>query len=362
MFKTTLNNISLGLMLFFCSLQVFANSEQEKQMPCHSNKSQADNTVQKAKATRKLAPKYPIDAARIGQEGWVRLSFVIKKDGSVDLPIIKDSSGIKSFEKAAKRAVKSWKFDPATRGGKTIEQCQNSVQLDFKMGGNTKKSATRGFVKKYRQVHQFLTDKKLAEAKLALDKLATRTRHNFYEDRFFFSLKARYYQTIGDKRQELITLNKIVPEGKDYLPEETYVYSIVRAFQLAMLNNELSSSLYFYDKLKQFDANNEKVTALAPYIEKIDELIDSSEHIFVTAQINERNHWNHYLARKSFTIANIEGKLDSVDIRCDNHFSTYALDSEKEWNIPANWGKCQLFVKGEQGVKFNLIELASKQV
>ena len=171
---------------------------------------------------------------------------------------------------------------------------------------------------------------KTYQANEALDKLAKQPRQNFYEDKFFFNLKAHYFHAIGDNREELVNLNKLIPEGKDYLSKDSYVYSITRAFQLALLNNELASTLYFYDKLKQFDASNERLTALTPYIEKINTLITSSEHIFVTAQINEREHWNHYLARKSFTFANIEGKLSSVDIRCDNHFSTYALDSEKE--------------------------------
>lgn len=359
MFKTTDQNILPSFILLFCSLQVFAGSAQEKQLPCHSSENKLDNTVQKATAIKKIAPKYPKNAARNKQEGWVRLSFVVKEDGSVELPIIEDSSGIKSFEKAAKNAVKAWRFDPATRDGKTIEQCQNSVQLNFKMNKATK-AASRRFVKQYRKILKLINDKKLDKAKQALDDFAKKPRQNFYEDKFFFSLKASYFQAIGDNRQELANLRKLIPTGENYLSKGSYVYSIARAFQLALLNNELSSNLYFYDKLKKFDEKHEKVTELAPYIEDINALINGPEHIFVAAQINERDHWNHYLARKSFTFANIEGELNSVDIRCDNHFSSYALESKKQWNIPSSWGKCQLFVKGEQGAKFHLVELANR--
>jgi TonB family protein len=361
MFTTTLHHISIAFTLLFLNFQVLAATEQIKQLPCHSSENKLDNEVIQATAIKKVAPKYPINAARNNQEGWVRLSFVVKEDGSVDLPIIEDSSGIKSFEKAAKKAVKAWKFDPATRGGKTIEQCQNSVQLSFKMN-KTSKGASRRFVKQYREILQLIDDKKLEEAKYALAEFEQKPRQNFYEDKFFFSLKAIYFQALGDNRQELANLRKLIPSGKDYLPKGSYVYSIARAFQLALLNNELSSNLYFYDKLKQFDADHEKIAELTPYIDKINTIINSSEHIFVAAQINERDNWNHYLARKSFTFTNIEGQLDSVDIRCDNHFSSYAIDSEKQWKIPASWGKCQLFVKGEQGAKFNLIEVAETQV
>jgi len=361
MFQASINIISLTLILLFCNFQALANSKLEKQLPCHSSENKLDNEVKKATSIKKVAPKYPKSAARNKQEGWVRLSFVVKEDGSVALPIIEDSSGIKSFEKAAKKAIKSWTFDPATRGGKTIEQCQNSVQLDFKMNKPTK-GASRKFVRKYREIDQLISDNKLDEAKSALENFSIKPRQNFYEDKFFFSLEAKYYQTIGDKRQELANLKKIIPQGKDYLPKGSYVYSMVRAFQLALSNNELSSALYFYDKLTQFAPEHKNVDAMTPYIEKINAIINGNEHIFVAAQINKREHWNHYLARNSFTFANIDGELSAVDIRCDNHFSTYPVENEKQWNIPESWGKCKLFVHGKQGAKFDLVEVAAEKV
>ena len=360
MLNNKLQIIPLGLALLASNFQVFANTTSDKQLPCYSNENSVNNSVIKATVIKRAEPKYPINAAKMSQEGWVRLSFVIKEDGSVDLPIVEDSSGIKSFEKSAMKAVKTWKFDPATRAGKTIEQCQNSVQMNFKMG-KTPRGASRKFVRKFRKIQKLINDNQLKKAKDSLDEFQKKPRQNFYEDKFFFSLYALYFQAMGDNRQELITLNKLIPEGRYYLPKDTYVYSMVRAFQLALLNNELSSVLYYYEKLKQFDENNEQVSSLASYIEKTNALINSDKNIVVSAQINERSLWSHYLARKSFTFANIEGELSSVDIRCDNHFSAYTLKSEKEWKIPTSWGKCKLFVKGEPGAKFNLIELPPKQ-
>lgn len=359
MLQITPVNLLIGFMLLFCNFQLLAQTLQEKQLPCHANQHKLDNAVKKAIPINRVSPKYPMSAARSNQEGWVRLSFVVKEDGSVDLPIIEDSSGIKSFEKAAKRAIKAWTFDPATRNGKTIEQCQNSVQLDFKMGKSAK-GATRKFIRQYRKIMKLLNDNELKEAKIAIDQLAKTPRQNFYEDKFFFSMKARYYQATGDIREELANLKKIIPQGKDYLPKNSYTYDIARAFQLALLNNELSSALYFYDQLSQFNPEHEVFITLTPYTEKINALIDGSENIHVIGEINQREHWNHYLARNSFTFANINGELSTVDIRCDNHFSTYSVDSEKQWDIPESWGKCKLFVHGKQGAKFDLIEVANK--
>lgn len=358
MLKNTINILLFILILLLGNFHVLASSEQEKKMPCHSSNSELVHNLNKATAIKKTAPKYPKSAARKGQEGWVRLSFVIKEDGSVDLPLIEDSSGIKSFEKAARKAIKSWKFDPATRDGKTIEQCQNSVQLDFKMNKVTK-GASRKFVRQYKKIINIIDENDLVEAKTALHEFSNKPRQNFYEDKFFFSLKAKYYQATGDKRQELANLKKLIPQGRHYLPKESYAFSIVRAFQLALLNNELSSALYFFDKLNEAAPKHESIASITPYIEKINTLINSPEHIYVAAQINSREHWDHYLARNSFTFTDISDDLKSVDIRCDNHFSTYPVEDGRQWNIPESWGDCKIFVYGKEGAKFNLVEVAA---
>jgi TonB family protein len=76
---------------------------------------------------------FPIKAARRNQEGWVRFTYVITEEGKVIDPVVTDSSGERSFEKEALRAIKKWKFKPATQDGKPIQQCEQSVQFDFKL-------------------------------------------------------------------------------------------------------------------------------------------------------------------------------------------------------------------------------------
>jgi TonB family protein len=95
-------------------------------------------TVIPATALERQPPKFPVDAARNGNEGWVKLSFVVDENGAVVDPIIEDSSGIRDFEKASMRAIKKWQYSPAMRDGKNIEQCRNSVQLDFALDRGVK--------------------------------------------------------------------------------------------------------------------------------------------------------------------------------------------------------------------------------
>lgn len=81
----------------------------------------------------RIEPKYPIQAARDGKEGWVQLSFTINLLGGVeDVKVIK-AQPKRVFDKEAKRALRKWKYKPKIVDGKPVLQPGMSVQLDFKM-------------------------------------------------------------------------------------------------------------------------------------------------------------------------------------------------------------------------------------
>jgi len=93
-------------------------------------------TVVEPKPLKRVHPKYPINAARNSREGWAKLSFIIEQDGSVSNVIANETSGSLDFTKAATKAVKQWKYQPAMENGEPIQQCVNSVKIDFSMGEN----------------------------------------------------------------------------------------------------------------------------------------------------------------------------------------------------------------------------------
>lgn len=68
-----------------------------------------------ARATRRVPPQYPSRAQRRGQEGYVVVQFLIRPDGSVDTSSIKvlESRPRQVFERAARRAIADWRFEPA---------------------------------------------------------------------------------------------------------------------------------------------------------------------------------------------------------------------------------------------------------
>lgn len=81
----------------------------------------------------RVNPKYPSDAIRKGVEGWVKLAFDINKVGKVVNISVLDAQPKRIFNKAAKQALRKWKYQAKSVEGKAVYQKARTVQLDFKM-------------------------------------------------------------------------------------------------------------------------------------------------------------------------------------------------------------------------------------
>jgi protein TonB len=67
------------------------------------------------------APAYPGIARRRGWEGTVEFNVRVLANGSVGEITLKNSSGYKSLDDAARRAITRWRFTPARHAGGIIE-------------------------------------------------------------------------------------------------------------------------------------------------------------------------------------------------------------------------------------------------
>jgi protein TonB len=81
----------------------------------------------------RIEPKYPIEAARDGKEGWVQLRFTINELGGVDDVEVIDAEPKRIFDREAIRALRKWKYRPKVEDGKPVRQPGIQVQLDFKL-------------------------------------------------------------------------------------------------------------------------------------------------------------------------------------------------------------------------------------
>ncbi|WP_127023904.1 energy transducer TonB [Rheinheimera mangrovi] len=81
----------------------------------------------------RIEPKYPVQAARDGLQGWVKMRFTIMEDGSVGDVAVVEAEPKRVFDREAIRALKRWKYSPKVVDGKAVQQPGIMVQLDFSL-------------------------------------------------------------------------------------------------------------------------------------------------------------------------------------------------------------------------------------
>lgn len=78
------------------------------------------------KPVKRVEPTYPPDAARAGTTGFVDVEFTVDASGKVASVSVVDAKPSRTFESAAVRAVKQWRFEP---GGDS----RGKVRLEFNL-------------------------------------------------------------------------------------------------------------------------------------------------------------------------------------------------------------------------------------
>lgn len=82
--------------------------------------------------TRYVAPKYPRNAQRRNQSGWVDVVFTVTVDGTVRDVEVRGSEPGEVFVNAAIRAVEKWEFEPVVQYGLVVER-RAGVRMMFEL-------------------------------------------------------------------------------------------------------------------------------------------------------------------------------------------------------------------------------------
>ena len=79
-----------------------------------------------------IPPIYPMRARRRGIEGWVKVRFIVDKEGRVDDISIVESHPRNIFDAPVIRCVSAWRFTPGTVGGVPVKTwVQTSIHFEL---------------------------------------------------------------------------------------------------------------------------------------------------------------------------------------------------------------------------------------
>lgn len=341
-------------------LSVLAAASAPKQASAQEAGDVIADTYVEPRTLEARPPAYPFAALRNGREGWVMLSFVVAEDGTVVEPMIENSSGVQEFELAALDAVRNWRYAPATRNGQAVEHSMMNSRIRFQFD-RAADAARASFVAQYRKIAGLIGARDFAAAKPLLEDLEFGGRINLYEDAFFWWLKYGYLNASEspDSKAKIEALRLAIGYEEDYLPADQLVAASQALYVLEVRIGDYSNALKTLERLKAArTAKSSKhyesvLTALNPSATEIAQAIHSRSLLALAAEIGKHEYWVHGLLRRSFSMANVRGRIDVVDVRCERGTKRYdSFPIDGVWQVPESWGACAVYIKGEPGATF----------
>ena len=202
----------------------------------------------------------------------------------------------------------------------------------------------------------------LFEAKQQLDELKP---NNNYEAGRLALARARIAESTGDSEQSLGHLRTalFVSDGL----EKALLGSVQRqVFALELGQREWAAALETYDSLRSDYAGELTVPEKLAGDELI-ALVASDRSLSTRGELECRCDkengdplWSARLLRREFAFSEIAGAVDRFEVRCETRQFTGKVVADTTWKVPDSWGKCTLFVFGEEGAKFRLVELPTQ--
>jgi TonB family protein len=303
----------------------------------------------------RVEPKYPINAARNNREGWARLSFVIDEQGDVSNVLVIETSGSKDITRAAIKAAERWKYKPAMENGKPIQQCVNSVQMDFRMNKNGTTGASRRFISKYKKAEKALVDKDYDEVEKQLALMKKDKYLHLSESNYLHLLSAEYAKEKGNKDEQLSHLNLVAMSLSSLSNEKQKLSVLYQTFYLEIELNKFQSAFSTYEQLIKIPLAKPYLTSLSEVMIKVEDVISGDKNLVIIADI-KNDFWRADLVRDEFSLIDVEGSLHTLDVRCANKRHVYTIEKDNTWKLPASWENCSIYVYGEPKTSFKLIE------
>ena len=309
-------------------------------------------------------PGFPGGNIRSGQEGWVRMSFVIAPDGSATDPLIIDSSGGAGFEDEARKVTSKWQFDPLSSAAERPNNLVN-IRSEIFRGRDM---ATSNFIRRYRRIVTQLHNEENEDARRLVDSAYELGGWNLYESTMLWLMLGRVEGVEGNLAGKLEFYRRAhgIAE-KIQMKRKDRVDLLEKIFAMEDHFGQYAAAMRTYAELQQAIGKapvNELIEARSAELRaKIasDEALTAQATIYNPCDCDEGQPlWYYKPARRTFSFANLSGNVNSFEARCDSQRVTGSVEPGKEWTLAPEWGSCRVFVFGDDGATFDFVEHPSE--
>lgn len=307
-------------------------------------------------------PEFPGGNIRSGQEGWVRLAYMVSADGRALEPIIVDSSGGAGFELEAKRVVPAWRFEASG-----TEHPNNLVDLRFEIYRG-RDAATSNFIRRYRRIVTHLHHEENDVARKQVDAAYELGGWNLYESVMLWLMIGRVEGVEGKTTQKLESYRRALGiSNRQSLWGEDKSELLRKIFELELEHGQYAAASATLARLRQEPDNGEALELLTEKIAELERAMAADDDwiargtLYNACDCDEgRPVWTYRPARRVFSFDNLDDGVDRYEARCAAGRVSAAIEPAETVSLPAEWGRCRVFVFGSDGASFDFREHAVK--
>lgn len=322
---------------------------------------QSDNKeaeFEPAKRITKFKPVYPRSLLKESSSGVVELGFMVNAEG-IPYEIMVLRSSHPDFEKPAIKELKNSKYHPALLKGKPYENYQE-LRVNFQVGDE--QGVIRSFAREYRRIGE-LFNKESPDQKLIFNRIKKLEESYFltlYAISHLNKLKYKYQEKFGDLDGKIDALETIVLHENSTLYKDGFIDKnstktvYQKLFLLYLKKADYNSAHNVYHKIIKIDPALKE--AYRETIKKLYKISKDDTAYEYKIKIPQRGYVNLDLWKHNFSFLKLEGKLETLKLRCDLKFKELPFQFESLYQIPKSWGDCNLQIIGDEGSKVSLIQ------
>jgi len=319
---------------------------------CHS--SFAQQGLQAPRPVVSPQPPQPVNAAGDALEGVVTLRYSVLADGTPANIRVVDVLPSSIDSGPTLEAFGGWEFLPASRDGTAIDWHNNETKIVFRSRGGASPTAD-AFAAGYTEVASLLEAGEYDDALAASRNLIAEHASRLSELGLALVQQAIIFDESDDAYSALGPLQAATDPEVPMLNGVELYAAVQLRLQVEQSLSHTREAIQSYKRLTRAlgpkDTNPIKMQG-----DGLMRLWDEEPLLAVFGRIDDGT-WRYDLGRPLFYVDGIEGRITTLDAECDTRRISIDFDPDADYSLaPASFGSCTLFIHGDNGTKFQLIE------
>ncbi len=306
------------------------------------------------------APEYPRSEVIHDKEGWLLVSYDVTAEGRVSDIVVLDQIGPKPFADVAIKALRNWRFKPATLDRQPTAQLNNRQSFVFRFNdGMVGVDYQRA--REFRKLLELVYGNDDTAAQALIDQLLDLPL-NIYEQTVLNVQRA----TLARRAQQFddeVSFQQRALMGSGILGDKVNAPLLGNLFIAQVRTGKVADAFATYQKMIPLKSALPNWPGFETVHRDLLGVQASNRPLSTRGAIrrvewSEDFVWTHHLLRRSIEFSELQGTLRQFQVRCERKVFGDQMVAGKNWTVPEGWGHCTLYVYGEPGATFVVTEFS----